>query len=42
MQEKLSVFGSLLTLILLMFGEHKNAKFYILKKIGLSTFKEIL
>ena len=31
-----------LTLILPTFGEHKKDKLYILKKVGLSTFKEIL
>ena len=36
------VFGPTLTLILLIFGERKNDKLYILKKVGLSTFKEIL
>ena len=36
------VFGPTLTLILLKFGELKKGKLHILKKLGLSTFKEIL
>ena len=36
------VFGPTLTLILPIFGERKKGKFYILKKVILSTFKEIL
>ena len=35
------VFGLILTIILPIFGERKKGKFYILKKVGLSTFKEI-
>ena len=31
-----------MTLILLIFGERKKNKLHILKKVGLSTFKEIL
>ena len=41
-QEKQLVFGPTLTLILPIFGERKKGKLYILKKVGLSTFKEIL
>ena len=33
------VFGPTLTLILPIFGERKKGKLYILKKVGLSTFK---
>ena len=42
MKEKQLVFGPTLTLILLIFGECKNGKLYILKKFDLSTNKEIL
>ena len=42
MYEKKLVFGPTLTVILTIFGEHKKGKLYILKKVGLSTFKEIL
>ena len=41
-QEKQLVFGPTLTLFLLIFGERKNGKLYILKQVGLSKFKEIL
>ena len=41
-QEKQVVFGPTLTLILLIFGERTNGKLYILRKVGLSKFKEIL
>ena len=41
-QEKQLVFGPTLTLFLPIFGELKNGKLYILKKVGLSKFKEIL
>ena len=36
------VFGPTLTLILPIFGERKKGKLNILKKVGLSTFNEIL
>ena len=45
MQEKQSVFGATLTVILPIFGMRKKGKLYILKKVkkvDLSTFKEIL
>ena len=42
MYKKWLVFGPTLTLILPMFGKRKKGKLYILKKVGLSTFKEIL
>ena len=41
-QEKQLVFGPTLTLILPIFGQCKKVKLHILKKFGLSTFKEIL
>ena len=41
-QEKQVVFGPTLTLILPIFGECTNGKLYILRKVGLSKFKEIL
>ena len=37
----LLVFGPTLTLVLPVYGECKKSKLYILKKVGLSTFKEI-
>ena len=37
-----TTFGPTLTLILPIFGECKKDKLHILKKVGLSTFKEIL
>ena len=40
--EKSLLFGPTLTLILLIFGEHKKSNLHILKKVGLSTFKEVL
>ena len=40
--EKWLVFGPTLILILLILGESKKGKLHILKKFGLSTFKEIL
>ena len=40
--EKWLVFGPTLTLILPIFGECEKGKLYILKKVGLSAFKEIL
>ena len=42
MQEKQLVVGPTLTLILPIFGEREKGKSYILKKVGLSTFKETL
>ena len=36
------VFGPTLTLILPIVGEHDKGKLYLLKKVGLSTFKEML
>ena len=39
---KVASFGLMLTLSLLLFGEIEKGKLYILKKVGLSTFKEIL
>ena len=35
------VFGSSLTLLLLIFGERKKGKLYMLKKVGLSAFNQI-
>ena len=39
---KVANFGLMLTLSLLLFGEIEKGKLYILKKVGFSTFKEIL
>ena len=39
---KVANFGLMLTLSLLLFVEIKKGELYILKKVGLSTFKEIL
>ena len=39
--EKVVSFGPNLTLILPIFGEHKKGKLNVLKKVGLSTFREI-
>ena len=39
--EKL-VFGPTLTLILPIFAEREKGKIYVLKKVGRSTFKEVL
>ena len=36
------MFGPTLTLVLPIFGKRKKGKLYILKKVGLSTFKKIL
>ena len=41
-EEKQLVFGPTLTPILSIFRECKKGKLYILTKVGLSTFKEIL
>ena len=35
------VFGPSLTLVLLIFGERKKGKLYMLKKVGLSAFNQI-
>ena len=40
--EKLLVYDPTFTLIFHMFGVHGKGKLYILRKIGLSIFKEIL
>ena len=39
---KMLVFGPTLTLIFLIFGKCEKGKLHILKKVSLSTFKEIL
>ena len=39
--KKQLAFGPTLTLILPIFGERKKDKLYILKKVGLSNFKQI-
>ena len=36
------VFGQTFTLILLTFGERNKGELYIMKNVGLKTFKEIL
>ena len=41
-KKKQLVFGPTLAKILPIFGEHKKGKLYVLKKVGLSTFKEML
>ena len=41
-QEKQLVFGPTLNLIFLIFGKCEKSKLHILKKVGLSTFEEIL
>ena len=41
-KEKWLAFGPTLTLVLLIFGELKKGNLDILKKVGLSSFKQIL
>ena len=41
-KKKQLVFGPTLAKTLPIFGEHKKGKLYVLKKVGLSTFKEML